>query len=480
MILANYEPKEILKHFEAISQIPRGSGNEKAVSDFIAKFARDLGHKTIQDDWHNLVIYKPATLGYENKPAVILQAHLDMVCEKNADTVHDFLVDPIRLYIEGDFIKAKGTTLGADNGLGTAICMAVLEANDLQHPPIEVVLTTEEETGMAGAYNLDGSLLSGTRMVNLDNSRGLEIIMGCAAGTTVEYILPAEWETDVPETETYRITIKGLTGGHSGGDIHKGRGNSLRILGHILAALSEYANLRIANVSGGMKLNAIPREAVATISVPIAQVKKATTIFEECRNDFAIQYRAVDSGLDISWEATSADKLLTENCTNKLIASLTLMPNGVQCMSTELEGLVNASCNLGVIETLADSIKISAFPRGAATFYNKQMEGQINKLANLTGAKVTFMQRSPAWPYNPNSELLKIAQACYEPVFGHKAEVTAIHAGLECGILAEKVPGLDIISYGPTNLDLHTPDERLSLSSTIKAWAVVKELLKAL
>jgi len=480
MILANYEPKAVLKHFEAISQIPRGSGNEKAVSDFIAEFACGLGYKTIQDDLHNLIIYKPAFTGYQGKPAVILQAHLDMVCEKNADTVHDFLTDPIKLYVDGDFIKAKGTTLGADNGLGVAMCMAVLEDKDLQHPALEIVLTVEEETGMAGAYNLDGALLSGTRMLNLDNSRGKEIIMGCAAGTTVEFTLSANWEAVTPDKTAYTITVKGLTGGHSGGDIHKERGNALRILGHTLAALHQQTDIRIAHVSGGMKLNAIPREAVATIAIPKSEADNALAVLEKCRTDFAAQYRAVDSGLEISWAASSADKALTTKCSHNLIASLTLFPNGVQCMSTEIEGLVNASCNLGVVETLPDGIKILAMPRGAAGFYNQQMERQISHLANLTGAKVTFMQRSPAWPYNPNSELLKIAQACYSPIFGYDAEISAIHAGLECGLFEEKLPGLDIISFGPTNIDLHTPDERLSISSTIKSWAFLQDLLKTL
>jgi len=480
MVLTNYEPQAVLKHFEAISQIPRGSGNEKAVSDFIAKYASEIGYKTVQDNLHNLIIYKPATAGYENKTAVILQAHLDMVCEKNADTVHDFLTDPIKLYVDGDFIKARGTTLGADNGLGVAMCMAVLEDKSLQHPPLEIVLTVEEETGMAGAQNIDAKLLSGTRMLNLDNSRGLEIIMGCAAGTTVEYILPTDWEGVVPDMAAYTITVKGLTGGHSGGDIHKERGNALRILGQTLAALHQQMDIRIADISGGMKLNAIPREAQATVTIPKSEADKAFGILEKCRTGFAIQYRAVDSGLEISCTASSAGKVLTANCSKNLIASLVLMPNGVQCMSTEIEGLVNASCNLGVVEMLPEGIRISAMPRGAARFYNEQTERQISLLAQLTGAKVTFMQRSPAWPYNPNSDLLKIAQACYTPIFGHAAEITAIHAGLECGLFDEKLPGLDIISFGPTNSDLHTPDERLSISSTMHSWEFLQALLKAL
>jgi len=478
MTLANLQPQAVLTHFEAISQIPRGSGNEKAVSDYIKNFAQNLGYKAVQDNWHNLIIYKPASPGYENKPAVLLQAHLDMVCEKNADTTHDFLTDPLDLYVEGDFIKARGTTLGADNGLGTAMCMAVLADKTLAHPALEIVLTSEEETGMAGAYNLDATLLSGTRMLNLDNSRGLEIIMGCAAGTTVEFIIPAKWEAPAPGTSVIEIAVKGLTGGHSGGDIHKGRGNSLRILGLTLAALMEETSVKIANISGGMKLNAIPREATASITFQSQDESAVLAALERCRQNFAEQYRAVDSKLQISWEVSAADKVMANS--NNLVRALVLMPNGVQHMSTELDGLVNASCNLGVAETLEDCVKLQAFPRGAARFYNEQMEHQITALAELIGAQVTFMQRSPAWPYNPNSELLKIAQSCYTPVHGHEAEITAIHAGLECGIFAEKLPGLDIISFGPTNIDLHTPDERLSISSAQLHWEFMQKLLAAL
>ena len=480
MTLANYKPQEVFKHFEAISQIPRGSGNEKAVSDYIADFAAEFGHEVVQDKLHNLVIFKPGTAGYEGSAPVILQAHLDMVCEKNADTVHDFLKDPINLYIDGDFIKAKGTTLGADNGLGVAMCMALLESTDLPHPPLEIVLTSEEETGMDGAKNLDFSLLSGKRMVNLDNSEDTAFVMGCAAGTTVEYHLPAEWVAVTADKSALSITVNGLTGGHSGGDIKKERGNALRILGHILSALQLQVDISIANVSGGMKVNAIPREAVATVAFPKSDSDKVVGILETCCKDFAQQYRVTDSNLQISWEADSVGKALATDVGRSLIASLTLMPNGVQHLSMEIEGLVNASCNLGVVETLHEYVKILAMPRGAAGFYNQQMEVQISGLAKLTGAQVTFLQRSPAWPYNPNSELLKVALEHYTPIYGRKAKVEASHGGLECGIFAENIDGIDIIAFGATTLDLHTPDERLSISSVGKTWDFVETLLKAL
>ena len=476
-ILANYKPQEVLKHFGAISQIPRGSGNEKAVSDYIATFATELGCEVMQDKQHNLIIFKAGNGTGQSKEPIILQAHLDMVCEKNTDTVHDFLNDPIKLYVDGDYIKARGTTLGADNGLGVAMTMALLEATDIPHPPLEIVLTVEEETGMDGAENLDFSQLNSKKMVNLDNSNDTCFIMGCAAGTTVEYTLATEWETVAADTVAFAINVGGLTGGHSGGDINKERGNALRITGQILAALSGQMDVRIASINGGMKVNAIPREAVAIIAIPKKDADKARAILEECQANLAIQYRVTDSGLVISWETDSIGKVLTSDIGHSVIASLNLFPNGVIARSMEIERLVNASCNLGVVETCHEAVKISAMPRGAARFYNQATEAQISNLAALTGAQVTFMQRSPAWPYNPDSELLKVALKCYKPVFGQDAKVTAIHAGLECGIFMEQIPGLDIISFGPTNHDLHTPDERLSISSTEKSWEFLKALL---
>ena len=478
MVLANYQPQEVFKHFEAISQIPRGSGNEKAVSDYIAKFATDLGYKTIQDNWNNLVIFKPGTAGHEGKPPIILQAHLDMVCEKNADTVHNFVTDSLKLYVDGDFILAKGTTLGADNGLGVAFCMALLESTDIDHPPLEIILTTEEETGMAGAINLDTSVLKAKRMINFDNSREKEFILGCASGSVMEYLLPGDWDAVTPDNVAYSISVKGLTGGHSGGDIHRERGNALRIMGNILAGVNVQVGVRIACISGGMMVNAIPREAVATIVLPKNEADKVLGILEQCRANLAEEYRATDSDLVVSWTQDSVGKALTANCSGKLIASLTLLPYGVQQMSVEMEGLVNASCNIGVIETMHEGVKISLMARAASRSHTERMEMQINNLANLTGAQVTVLRRTPPWPYNPNSGLLKVAAECYKPVFKRDAELKAIHGGLECGVFLEKIPELDIIAIGPTTIDLHTPQERLSISSTEKMWEFLQLLLK--
>ena len=480
MILENYNPGEVLTHFEAISQIPRGSGNEKAVSDYIAQFASDLGHRVVQDPLNNLVIFKNPTAGYENNPPIILQAHLDMVCEKNVDTTHDFLTDPIHLYVDGDFIKAKGTTLGADNGLGVAMCMALLQATDIPHPPLEIILTVEEETGMAGAMGLDYSLLQGKRMVNLDNSNDSKFVMGCAAGATVACTMPVEWVAVDADKTALTITVGGLIGGHSGSDIAKERGNAICILGQVLSTIHSQIPVGIANIAGGMKVNAIPREATATITIPKNQTSAVASILEACQNDLAIQFRATDPGLTISSQADSVGKVLTGGLGEHVIALLTLFPNGVHSRSMEIPGLVNASCNLGVAETTHEHFKILAMPRGAATLYLRQVERVVKSLGALLGAAVDFTERSPAWPYNPNSALLNSALPYYAPIFGEAPIIGAIHAGLECGLFAEKIPGLDIISIGPTNIDLHTPDERISLKSTAQYWEFICKLLGAL
>ncbi|MCL2190050.1 MAG: aminoacyl-histidine dipeptidase [Defluviitaleaceae bacterium] len=478
MVLGNLEPKVFFKNFEAISQIPRGSGDEKRVSDFVTNFARDLGYKVVQDTLNNVIIYKPASAGYESKPAVILQGHLDMVCEKNAGTEHDFTKNPLKLYIDGGFVKAHGTTLGADNGTAVAICMAILEDKALQHPALEMVLTVEEETGMAGAENLEASLFKATRMLNLDSSDEGVITIGCAAGVTVEYSIPLAFDAVPQDYSAFTIQVKGLHGGHSGADIHKGRGNALVMMGCVLGALEKDCGIRLAHIHGGMKLNAIPREATAEILVPAAHAEALKTAIAGCKRTFGEMYKATEPTLEISCAAgTLPSRIFSAECSDKIIATLLLLPNGVQAMSQEMEGVVAASCNVGVVHTLKDAIKIECFPRGATAFHLQGMEQQIRALAGRTGAQANFIQRSPAWAFDANSALLKEVVAVYEKQYGSAPVVTALHAGLECGILAEKLPGLDIVSLGPNTHDLHTPDERLSIASVGRVWAMIVALL---
>jgi len=477
MILKNIEPTEVFTHFEAISMIPRGSGNEKAVSDYIAVFAKNLALNTVQDERNNLIIYKPGTAGYETSPVVILQAHLDMVCEMNAGTVHDFLKDPIKLTIDGDLIKANGTTLGADNGIGVAICMALLASTTIPHPPLEIVLTTDEETGMGGAYALDAAHLQGKRMINLDTDRDDTFIMGCAAGTTVSYKLPVTWVSNNQKNYSYRITVKGLKGGHSGADITLERGNANKILGLLLSYTE--STVHIGGITGGMKVNAIAREAFADIScTPEIDLEiKLTPIIDEIKK----QYKVTDPDLNITIEPiNNLTHHLSPESKQNLLASILLFPDGVLAMSQEITGLANQSCNLGVIEIQENDIQFFAMPRGMTRFFNQQTEQTIRFLAAQCSADVTFSQRSPAWPFNAESTLMQVASDAYVQLNGTPPKVTAIHAGLECGLFADKLGNMDIISFGPNAYDIHTPEEALSIASTQKVYRLVQEILKNL
>ena len=474
-----YEPPNALRYFHELSKIPRCSGNERAVSDYVKNFAVELGLATVQDELCNLTVIKSAAPGYEGVPPVIFQAHLDMVCEKNQDTRFDFTKDALDVYIDGDFIKARGTTLGADNGIAVALFMALMSECD-KHPAMEFLFTVEEETGMAGAMNLDVSELRGRRMVNLDGDSDIGFIMGCAAATTIRYDLPVERKKPDDGTAHVKISVGGLVGGHSGMDINRNRANAIKLLGALLDMMGEKFCVAIGEINGGMKVNAIPREAFAKILVKKEDVEAAKLFVEESRADFAREYRLSEPNLDIGFEILDGPpaEILTDDSKKRLFASLLLFPNGVLKMSGEIENLVNASCNLGVLETKGDKIVFSAMPRGAARFYNARTEKIVAGLSKLTNATAVFTERSPAWPYNADSKLLEQAKEAYSKVFGNEPRVTAVHAGLECGIFADKIPGLDIISFGAVTYDLHTPDERVSISSVERVWRFLCLLLE--
>ena len=474
------EAKLALNYFHEITKIPHGSGNEKAVSDYVNNFAKSLGLKTIQDDMSNLIVFKDATPGYENSPSLILQAHLDMVCEKNNDIVHDFAKDPLDIFIDGDFLKARGTTLGADNGIAVSLFMALME-DCKEHPPLEFVFTTEEETGMAGAMELDVSPLKGRCMINLDTDNDAGFVMGCAAGTLIKYRLPVSYVKPCEDFVQVKISVSGLAGGHSGMDIHKNRAHSIKLIGVILAELASRFSVLIKSINGGMKVNAIPREAFLDAALLKNELAKAKELVGKFQEQFLSDFRLTDPKLQVVIEEVDGGscEFLDELSKQRLISTLQLFPNGVLAMSSELASLVNSSCNLGVVETTKDEIVFSAMPRGAAKYYNERVENAVLSLGKLTGAETIFIERSPAWPYNPFSELLDLAKNSYEKVFGAKPTVSAVHAGLECGLFADKIPGLDIISFGPVTYDLHTPDERVSISSVGRVWKFLLELLSS-
>jgi len=480
-MLEKLEPKNVFENFLEISKIPRGSGNERAVSDFIADFAQKNGAKAVQDKWNNLLIKKPGAAGFEKKPPVILQAHLDMVCEKNAATKHDFTQDPIDVYEDGGFLKARGTTLGADNGIGVAMCMALL-SGDFSHPPLEIILTTDEEAGMSGAENFDITQLDGRRMINLDSNDDTTFTMGCAAGSVVEFDIPVT-HTEISDCTRCEISVGGLTGGHSGVDIHLGRGNALRILGFVLDAALSAGDVSLGEISGGMKVNAIPREASAVILFPHAEKEKISAVLDEISANIKKQFSSSDPGLEISRNfSASSGKNLGFSNSRAIVNALIVFPCGVLAESREISDFVTASSNIGRVEVIGETVKISAMARAADLFLTGQIEAQIIALAALCGAKYEFLQRTPAWPYNPESGLLKIARETYKSVFGSDAEIIAIHAGLECGLFsqkfAEKNELIDILSFGPNAYDYHTPGERVEIASVARVWKLLLEILK--
>lgn len=477
-ILEGLEPKGVFTYFEAISDIPRGSGNEQAISDYLVNFAKERHLEVIQDKALNVIIKKPGTGGLEHAPIVILQGHMDMVNEKNFDTVHDFLKDPLHLVVNGDFISAEGTTLGADNGIAVAYCLALLDAQDIPHPPMEVVITTDEEAGMTGASALDTSPIQGKYLINMDSEEEGEFTVSCAGGLKASISIPAVWEE--AEGNVLKVMVKGLKGGHSGTEIDKCRGNSNRILGRILYALKTEIDLKIIDVFGGSKDNAIPREAYAHLVVKGNQVDAAKAILDNITKSIQHEYKTSDSGLVVELTEPNIEhvKTLAQGSTDNLIFLLLNLPNGIQTMSADIDGLVESSLNLGVIHTNEERVKITFAVRSSVGSLKTLISNQLLTLAEKCDAKYSVTGAYPEWEYRKESKLRDIFIKTYEEKYGKKPLVNAIHAGLECGIFDEKIEGLDMIALGPNMFDVHTPDERLSISSTRRVWEFLLDVLK--
>lgn len=475
-VLKNLNPQLVFKYFEEISQIPRGSGNEKAISDYLKNFGEKLGYETIQDDTLNIIIRKPATKGYENCPGVILQGHMDMVCEKNKDTNHNFVTDPLKLKVDGDFISADGTTLGADNGIAVAMGMAVLASNDLEHPQIELLVTTDEEAGMSGAMSIDGSLLTGKYIINLDSEEEGFLLVSCAGGVTALTKLPATFEDVDYSKQALLIEIKGLLGGHSGIDIPKQRANSNRLMGRLLNLLD--INYDLAKVEGGSKNNAIPREADCIIVVDKNEVENVKSKIDAITSIFKHEFSTSDPGLVIEISETTTDKVFSSDTKNKVIKVLNLIPNGIQTMSMDIEGLVESSTNLGVVYTFKNEVTFECAVRSSVETLKDDITNKMDLLANSLGAKLELSSAYPAWEYSKGSKLEEICVNAYEKLTGKKPIIMAIHAGLECGLLLDKMPHAEAISLGPDMFDVHTPSERLSISSTERTWEFLVTILK--
>ncbi len=479
-VLGQLELNSVFYFFEEISKIPRGSGNEKAISDYIMNFAKERGFFCRQDEANNVLVKKKGTKGYENAPTLIIQGHIDMVCEKNEGTKHDFLKDPLKLKIEGDFISAEGTTLGADNGIAVAYSLAILDAEDLEHPPIEVVFTTDEEVGMKGANAFDVSDIEGRLFLNMDTEEEGKLLVSCCGGKRATITLPLEREAAPAWGIPYLLKIRGLKGGHSGSDIHLQRANANKLMGRILFTIFSAYDVRVVAIDGGLMDNAISREGNAVILLKAEDVASIKEQLEELNHTFLHEYRNCDSAISLSLEPLQKKVLqvFTQDTAKKAVDILLLIPYGVKTMSMEMPGLVESSSNIGIVKTNEENMTFHSAVRSSVASLKQAIYNEMESIAELTGAEISSSAEYPAWEFNPDSQLLKLFQDTYREIYGKDAEVEAIHAGLECGLFAEKIPGLDMISIGPDMFDVHTPDERLCISSTIRVWGFLKQVLR--
>ena len=476
-VLEGLEPRDVFEYFERISNIPRGSGNETEISNYLVSFAKERNLEVIQDEQLNVIIKKPATKGYENCPTVILQGHMDMVCEKNYDVEHNFLKDPIELIVEKDYITANGTTLGADNGIAVAYCLAILDSNEIEHPDIEVLITTNEEYGMDGALGLDPVNLSGKYLINLDSEEEGEFLVSCAGGLKAGINLPIKW--DQKSGRTVRIMVKGLKGGHSGSDINKNRANSNRLMGRILYELDNKTSIQIIDICGGSKDNAIPREAITNLVIDTSD-DKFDSILNNIVNSIKNEYKTSDNGftVDVTKGEEDVYKVLSRETQNRLVFLLMCMPNGIQTMSSDIEGLVESSLNLGVVKTTDKTIGITTAVRSSVGSLKVLMREQLELFAKYTNSDFYVRSEYPEWEYKKESRLRDIFVKTYTDMYDKEPLIKAIHAGLECGVFDAKIEDVNMISLGPNMYDVHTPDERLSISSTKRVWEFLLEVLK--
>jgi len=480
-IIKGYTPESLFRFFEDISAIPRGSGNEAGIASYLVEFAKARGLDYYTDSLHNVVIYKKASSGYENHPPVMLQGHTDMVCEKNATTVHDFERDPLKLIIKDGMLSADGTTLGGDDGAAVAIMLAILDDNTLSHPPLECFFTVQEETGLIGALNFDYSHLSAKTIINLDSELEGEAIASCAG--SMDNVFTLEGETVPQKNHPLKIQIKGLKGGHSGADIHLGRANSIRLMGRILSALYKDMPFNLVSMTGGNKRNSIPRECEAIITVldKAQAISKILKLEEEIRKELN---KDDENFKVLCGRAPKGEKMLTYKDTSKVLSFIQLIPNGVLSMSQHKAGLVESSSNLGVVRTEDSNIIFTVCSRSSVESVMDNIEITLERLASVCGFSQHKEGRYPGWAYNPDSALQKLFVEVFSNTFpdiGITPRVEAIHAGLECGIIIEKMGGdADAIAIGPTMYNIHTPDETLDLKSFERTFKMVKNLLAAL
>ena len=477
--IRNLEPKIIWNHFADLNAIPRPSKKEEQVIEFMMNFGKNLHLETFTDSVGNVIIKKPATKNFEDRKTIVLQSHLDMVHQKNSSTIFDFENEGINMFIEEDWVTADGTTLGADNGMGVAAIMAVLSSKEIQHPTIEALFTIDEETGMTGAMGLKPGLLEGEILLNLDTEEDDEIGMGCAGGVDITATRKYSEELTPDNAKGFSITVKGLNGGHSGMDIHKGLGNANKIMNRLLFEGFTKFGLRISEINGGSLRNAIPRESKAIVSIDEVSMeiflKKIQQLITRIKNEFL----TVEPNLIIEIQkVTTPEKVMEVGVQENFIKAIYTSLNGVYRMSPTISGLVETSNNIARVIAKEGSIKINCLTRSSSDSSKQDLTNSLKSAFGLAGFDIEVSGEYPGWQPNIHSKILEVVSNIYEELHGKKARIAACHAGLECGILGQNYPTMDMVSFGPTILGAHSPDEKVSISSTQKFWNFLQEILK--
>ncbi|WP_417618481.1 aminoacyl-histidine dipeptidase [Oceanisphaera sp.] len=477
--ISQLSPRLLWQFFDTLCSIPHPSGHEAAVRQWITDWAQDRGLTVVQDTVGNLIIRKAATPGMEKRQGVILQAHMDMVPQANADTDHDFTTDPIQPYIDGDWVRARGTTLGADNGIGLAGCLAVLADEKVQHGPLEVLLTIDEESGMTGAFGLEPGMLQGSILLNTDSEQDGDVYMGCAGGVDANITLPYQAESVPAQHQAMRLNVKGLRGGHSGINIHQGRASANKLLAELLSDVAEQQMIRLSEVSGGTLRNAIAREASALLTLPADAVGVLTELVARRQ----LQYQQEFNGIDdfITLELVPAElptRVMSSSLQQKLSAALLACPHGVMAMSRDMEGVVQSSTNLGVIGTEPEHIHVQCLIRSLSDAGRDRVAAMTAAVFRLAGAHCQFDGAYPGWQPDPDSKVMQLLLNTHKELFGVVPDVKVIHAGLECGLFKATYPDWDMVSFGPTIQGAHSPDERVHIEAVSRFWQLLVRVLR--
>jgi dipeptidase D len=477
--ILNLEPASVWYYFNDILNIPRPSKKEEKIRAYLLDFGQKYQLETLQDETGNILIRKPATPGMENRKWVVLQSHIDMVCEKNSDKVHDFDNDPIEAHIEGNWVKANGTTLGADDGIGIAAQLAVLASNEIEHGSLECLFTVDEETGLTGAFGLQSGFLKSSILLNLDSEDEGQLFIGCAGGQDTLAWLPYDYEPEPENATAFKIMVSGLTGGHSGDDINKGRGNANKILNRFLWENLMQFDLKLSEFDGGNLRNAIAREAFAVVVIPEEKNTEFTQKLTEFKNTVKAEFSVTEPGLEIQiHEVDVPEKVIDDESFFYLTNAIYGCPHGVLAMSPSLENFVETSTNLASVKFQDGEIQITTSQRSSVESEKMDATNMVTAVFKMAGARIKTSEGYPGWKPNPDSPIVALSAKSYKKLFNTEPEVLAIHAGLECGLIGDKYPQMDMISFGPTIKGAHSPDERLDIESTVKFWNLLIEVLK--